>query len=232
MSGPRRRARAWGASCHGDGRAVRGQGRSKRQRGSEQFARPQSGTKRVDRCTPGPDSCVRHVSVHIRHGLAASVAPSLQCRGALGSMRVGTAQPQFDAWIHRPAALRRRHPCRDGSCLWVPVRKIKVPKSANFKDYAAMAYNYATRKLAVLSQEDAAIWVRGWAAHFCHFLAKEPCSKSARGQPLRHLQRWGLPAVARVPPPRGGWSFRSKSRRRSRQGPMDSCPDVWSATPC
>lgn len=56
------------------------------------------------------------------------------------------------------------------------MKKIKIPESAYFKDYAAMAYNYEIRKLAILSQEDAAFWV-GWQRVASSGLAAcYPCS--------------------------------------------------------
>lgn len=44
-------------------------------------------------------------------------------------------------------------------CVWTPQKTINIPKSADFKDYSGMAFNYATKKFAVLSQENAAIWI-------------------------------------------------------------------------
>ena len=45
-------------------------------------------------------------------------------------------------------------------CVWTPVKTIDIPSSAYFQDYSGFAYNPRLRKLAVLSQEDAAVWVR------------------------------------------------------------------------
>lgn len=39
------------------------------------------------------------------------------------------------------------------------MKTIDVPEGAYFQDYSAMAYNYDSQKLAILSQEDSAIWV-------------------------------------------------------------------------
>ncbi|GAB4821140.1 hypothetical protein N2152v2_008186 [Parachlorella kessleri] len=47
----------------------------------------------------------------------------------------------------------------DGKCQWKTERVIKVPRQANFRDYSAMAFNGESLSLAILSQEDAAIWV-------------------------------------------------------------------------
>ncbi|KAL4438157.1 hypothetical protein ABPG77_010518 [Micractinium sp. CCAP 211/92] len=62
---------------------------------------------------------------------------------------------------------------KDGSCHWEPVKKIKIPESAYFKDYAAMAYNYEIRKLAILSQEDAAFWVGDFDGDSLEFVGEE-----------------------------------------------------------
>lgn len=48
----------------------------------------------------------------------------------------------------------------DGPCMWVPIKTIDIPPGAAFDDYSGMAYNYATGKMAILSQENAAVWVR------------------------------------------------------------------------
>jgi hypothetical protein len=47
----------------------------------------------------------------------------------------------------------------EGGCAWEPVKSLHIPPGAHFRDYAAMAFNFAAGKLAILSQEDAAIWV-------------------------------------------------------------------------
>jgi len=44
---------------------------------------------------------------------------------------------------------------RDGG--WKPSHQIQLPKRAEFEDYAAMSYRY--RKLAVVSQDSARVWV-------------------------------------------------------------------------
>jgi hypothetical protein len=71
------------------------------------------------------------------------------------------------------------------SCRWVPVRTIEVPSDANFIDYAAMAYSYKLGKLAILSQENAAVWVRLlWCGCCCRHLGVPPASLSHHPGPL------------------------------------------------
>jgi hypothetical protein len=55
----------------------------------------------------------------------------------------------------------------DGACLWVPQKTIEIPPGAAFDDYSGMAYNYATGKMAILSQENAAVWVSGVVERAC-----------------------------------------------------------------
>jgi hypothetical protein len=44
-------------------------------------------------------------------------------------------------------------------CVWKPQKTIQIPTSADFQDYSGMAFNYATKKIAILSQENAAVWI-------------------------------------------------------------------------
>lgn len=44
-------------------------------------------------------------------------------------------------------------------CVWKPQKTINIPESAAFMDYSGMAFNHATKKFAVLSQENAAVWI-------------------------------------------------------------------------
>ncbi|PSC67394.1 hypothetical protein C2E20_8907 [Micractinium conductrix] len=61
----------------------------------------------------------------------------------------------------------------DGGCVWEPIKVLNIPPGAFFLDYAAMAYNYATQKLAVLSQEDSAIWVGDFDGDALEFKSQE-----------------------------------------------------------
>ncbi|KAI3426207.1 hypothetical protein D9Q98_008584 [Chlorella vulgaris] len=60
-----------------------------------------------------------------------------------------------------------------GGCVWEPVKTVNVPSSAYFADYSDMAYNYETQKLAVLSQEDSALWVGDFVADKLEFASEE-----------------------------------------------------------
>ena len=51
------------------------------------------------------------------------------------------------------------HRHEDGSCVWEPSSVIDIPKSADFQDYSGMAIHPGLQKIAILSQEDAAIYV-------------------------------------------------------------------------
>lgn len=62
---------------------------------------------------------------------------------------------------------------KDGVCVWEPVKTIHVPASAYFLDYAAMAYNYETEKLAILSQEESEIWVGDFHGDSLDFKSQE-----------------------------------------------------------
>jgi len=44
-------------------------------------------------------------------------------------------------------------------CVWKPQKTIHIPTSADFQDYSGMAFNHATKKIAILSQENAAVWI-------------------------------------------------------------------------
>ncbi|GKY93143.1 hypothetical protein MPSEU_000282300 [Mayamaea pseudoterrestris] len=48
---------------------------------------------------------------------------------------------------------------KGGHCQWKTVRKIKIPKSANFRDYSAISLRPDTGKVAIASQEEAQMWV-------------------------------------------------------------------------
>jgi uncharacterized protein YjiK len=49
---------------------------------------------------------------------------------------------------------------QDGACRWVTVRHMRVPRTAFFTDYSAIAYNPKTNLVAITSQEDSKLWVR------------------------------------------------------------------------
>jgi len=51
------------------------------------------------------------------------------------------------------------HRYKDGSCVWEPSSIINIPSSADFQDYSGMAIHPGSQKIAILSQEDAAIYV-------------------------------------------------------------------------
>jgi hypothetical protein len=46
----------------------------------------------------------------------------------------------------------------DGTCEWKTVRQIKIPKSADFRDYSAMTIS-TTGRVAISSQEESQLWV-------------------------------------------------------------------------
>ena len=46
-----------------------------------------------------------------------------------------------------------------GHCQWETIRKIRVPKSANFRDYSALAVREGTSRVAISSQEESQMWV-------------------------------------------------------------------------
>jgi hypothetical protein len=58
-------------------------------------------------------------------------------------------------------------------CVWKPVKTIAVPSSAFFSDYSAMALNHALGKIAVLSQEDAAVWIGDFDVDNVDFASEE-----------------------------------------------------------
>lgn len=45
-------------------------------------------------------------------------------------------------------------------CRWVLQELIHIPPDADFVDYSAMALDYKSGRVAILSQENAAFWVR------------------------------------------------------------------------
>lgn len=53
----------------------------------------------------------------------------------------------------------RVHRDDDGSCVWKPSSVIDIPSSADFQDYSGMAIHYGLQKIAILSQEDAAVYI-------------------------------------------------------------------------
>lgn len=46
----------------------------------------------------------------------------------------------------------------DGTCTWKTVKQLKVPSSANFRDYSAMTMDKNGR-VAITSQEESQVWV-------------------------------------------------------------------------
>jgi hypothetical protein len=52
----------------------------------------------------------------------------------------------------------RKETLHDGTCEWKTVRKIHIPKSADFRDYSAMTVS-ATGRVAISSQEESQLWV-------------------------------------------------------------------------
>ena len=46
----------------------------------------------------------------------------------------------------------------DGSCSWSTIKKIKIPHSANFRDYSAMSMTKHGR-IAISSQEESQVWI-------------------------------------------------------------------------
>jgi hypothetical protein len=52
----------------------------------------------------------------------------------------------------------RKETLPDGTCEWKTVRKIHIPKSADFRDYSAMTIS-ATGHVAISSQEESQLWV-------------------------------------------------------------------------
>ncbi|KAJ1489877.1 hypothetical protein T484DRAFT_1614610, partial [Baffinella frigidus] len=49
----------------------------------------------------------------------------------------------------------------DGECIWKFVKELPLPKSAFFQDYADIALHKDGKTVAIVSQEEAAIWVGG-----------------------------------------------------------------------
>ncbi len=58
-------------------------------------------------------------------------------------------------------------------CVWKPQKTITIPISAYFADYSGMAFNYATKKFAVLSQENAAVWIGDFDIEKVDFSSEE-----------------------------------------------------------
>jgi len=52
----------------------------------------------------------------------------------------------------------RRVTLDDGSCQWATIRTIKIPESADFRDYSAITMD-ATGRVAISSQEESQLWV-------------------------------------------------------------------------
>lgn len=59
--------------------------------------------------------------------------------------------------VHKPSKGRIEVFARARDGEWKPSHQIQLPKKAEFQDYAAMSYRY--RKLAVVSQASARLWV-------------------------------------------------------------------------
>ena len=47
----------------------------------------------------------------------------------------------------------------NGDCYWEPTKTLNIPESAFFQDYSGLAPSYHLGKLALVSQEDSAVWV-------------------------------------------------------------------------
>lgn len=58
---------------------------------------------------------------------------------------------------HGRIVVSKRATRADGECTWEVIDTIAVPSLAAFQDYSAMAYHRDMKKLAILSQEDAAV---------------------------------------------------------------------------
>jgi uncharacterized protein YjiK len=54
-------------------------------------------------------------------------------------------------------------------CVWKTVDVIDIPKAASFKDYSGMAIHRNMRKMAVLSQEDSAVYVADFDLELLRF---------------------------------------------------------------
>ena len=60
---------------------------------------------------------------------------------------------------HGEFVVMKKTMAADGStCRWSTIRKLKIPSSANFKDYSAATID-ETGRVAIASQEESAIWV-------------------------------------------------------------------------
>lgn len=60
---------------------------------------------------------------------------------------------------HGEFVVMKKTVAEDGSsCQWSTIRKLKIPSSANFKDYSAATID-ETGRVAISSQEESAIWV-------------------------------------------------------------------------
>jgi len=61
---------------------------------------------------------------------------------------------------HGRVILAKMTTAPDGDCEWAVEKVIKVPRRAKFLDFAGMAFHgYMGRRVAVISQEDAALWI-------------------------------------------------------------------------
>ena len=118
--------------------------------------------------------------VHVSPRLQLQAQPSAGCRWP------GRAAATIHSYRSECRALMQAPPgAARSACRWVPVRTIEVPSDANFIDYAAMAYSYKLGKLAILSQENAAVWVRFlWCGCCCRHLGVPPASLSHHPGPL------------------------------------------------
>ena len=69
----------------------------------------------------------------------------------------------------------------ESGCVWKPVKTINIPSAAYFRDYSGMALNYATGKLAVLSQEGAAVWIGNFDIEAMDFKTESDSEPSSFG---------------------------------------------------
>eukprot|EP00525_Craspedostauros_australis_P000221 CAMPEP_0198124992 /NCGR_PEP_ID=MMETSP1442-20131203/41507_1 /TAXON_ID= /ORGANISM="Craspedostauros australis, Strain CCMP3328" /LENGTH=386 /DNA_ID=CAMNT_0043784517 /DNA_START=110 /DNA_END=1270 /DNA_ORIENTATION=+ len=58
----------------------------------------------------------------------------------------------------RIVAMKKAYNSTDGSCEWKTIRTIKIPKSADFKDYSSITMDSMDR-VAITSQEDSQLWI-------------------------------------------------------------------------
>lgn len=58
-------------------------------------------------------------------------------------------------------------------CVWRPQKVIDIPAAANFQDYAGMALHTGMGKIAILSQEDAAVYIADFDVETLSFTSEE-----------------------------------------------------------